>query len=316
VSRLKRSAFTLIELLVVIAIIAVLIGLLLPAVQKVREAAARMHSMNNLKQIGIAVHSCADANNGRLPGAVTCSPFSGPKPSMNPPAGPYANVYGSGFIALLPYLEQGSLYQAGLDSGTGIYWPDGTGATSQPIKVLTSPLDSLHSGGTVTASIHSTPQRTYGTTNYLFNGNAFRYEVNSAGGGSLYGVNVLPSSFPDGLSNTVALAEGLARTGLNRGQPYPNVRIWASSYTNSAGNTTYDRTTEFTSAYNDGTPRPPQAKVSVDQADCFLPQALSSAGCLVSMMDGSVRVVSTSIDPNAWRAACTPDGGETIGLNW
>src|SRR3954463_14011943 len=106
-SRRPRPAFTLIELLVVIAIIAVLVGLLLPAVQKVREAASRIKCANNLKQLGLAMHGYMDANNG-LPANGDYT-WSGSAVTT-------VNAW-SASSRILPYIEQEALFK-GIDFST------------------------------------------------------------------------------------------------------------------------------------------------------------------------------------------------------
>src|SRR5437667_8917382 len=98
----KQRAFTLIELLVVIAIIGVLVGLLLPAVQKVREAANRMKCMNNLKQWGLGLHTYHDANNAFPQDGF----YMGTDPTFSDPCDK-----GSWLVRLLPYVEQDNLYK-------------------------------------------------------------------------------------------------------------------------------------------------------------------------------------------------------------
>src|SRR5262249_13312357 len=132
-TRFTRSAgFSLIELLVVIAIIAILIGLLLPAVQKVRESAARAQCQNNLKQLRLAAANYHDTNDG-FPTLQVTWPYTRAD-------GFSGQAYASSFVTLLPYLEQQALYQA-------IYKDEISGDVSpyfQPDSPFATPLSVLH----------------------------------------------------------------------------------------------------------------------------------------------------------------------------
>jgi prepilin-type N-terminal cleavage/methylation domain-containing protein len=211
----RRHGFTLIELLVVIAIIAILIGLLLPAVQKVREAAARSQSSNNIKQLALALHNYAGAYNGSMPQLVDQAPNA---PNTTTPSGNGAGLQ-SIWYNILPYIEQDNvyrIYQKGAATPSNWYIntfttttggiPPG-GAAGNIIKTLISPADSTASNGTtvpVTKSVSPAPSAPYSSSlagNWAtasYAANALIFKSNNAG---------LPRTFVDGTSNTIMIGE-------------------------------------------------------------------------------------------------------------
>ena len=326
-----RRGFTLIELLVVIAIIAVLLGLLLPAVQKVRQAAGSAESKNNLRQLGLAVHNCHDTYSVTPPmfGRVGGDGRSG--------------VAGSVFYHLLPFLEQNALHKEGPDASRQV-----------PLKVLRHPLDPTYKDGKFTLGSAmpqwyppgppstanpippwAGPSQTWGLSSYAANWQVFGDR----------GV-AMPRYIQDGLSKTIIFAEHYAVCERPAGLPRSGAMLWGygnmpDPNMNFAGNywawtvhIDVIRPSLYNAPYwpraiwvdkkDSDTPTSwglnydwmcrchvrPQWAPPVDNNHPFLEQSFTAGAINVGMADGSVLSLSSNITDKNWYYATTPFAGE------
>jgi prepilin-type N-terminal cleavage/methylation domain-containing protein len=205
---LSRAGFTLIELLVVIAIIAVLVALLLPAVQQAREAARRSQCKNSLKQLGLALHNYHDVYN--------VLPYGEGNTGANPPT---AGIRYSGFVGMLPYMDQAPLFnQIAANKFQNVPWDWGYQPFLQTIPVILCPSDS-----TTSATQGWTPTG-IGGTNYMFSRGDSAWDHNEWAGNccpprgyrGMFTGNSHSFSFrdvSDGLSTTIAMSERIQAKG-------------------------------------------------------------------------------------------------------
>ena len=335
---LHRSArrprgFTLIELLVVIAIIATLIGLLLPAVQAVREAAARANCQSNLKQLGIAVHNFHGAH-GTMPTYLGVFP-----PGTNSNVYPDSpenrrNPYGGWFLHLAPYVEQGTVWQTVYDNIQSSpapgwnhdYYDQSSGGTAggyvtQQYNGHTYTYQSssggsysgYHAYGIWISPVHEATYKIlqcpsdptasdglvygyWGSTNYMANYNAWTRDP-------AYGLWSPPARFAqitDGLSNTILFGEAYANC-----DTIGRIALY-SWYYHAFGLNWYQQANTYMF----------QDHPFVQDCDNWRAQSGHRGGMNVGLGDGSVRVVTGGISQQTWTNAMLPRDGNTLGSDW
>jgi prepilin-type N-terminal cleavage/methylation domain-containing protein len=328
----RRCGFTLIELLVVIAIIAILIGLLVPAVQKVRDSAARAQCQNNLKQITLACHTCNDTYK-RLP----------------PMSGTFAGAYYAPlFFHLLPFIEQGNVWkmaryidpnaQVGWSNpqtimDLGFIWPTWDSANPSNMTFLRQTQISIYqcpSDFTLGNCLDWCPGDASYAGNFLVFGN--RSNPTSGATADWDGRARIAATFRDGTSNTIMFAEKLSRCdgygGLGGNWWMRGVYHGTNSFngTNGPGSDDSFPADRLSSVFAGGQGTDTlwyQPGVtftlpgSIPACDRRFASSPHDAGMNVSLGDGSVRFVPQSISLTTWQSALHPaDGLSPSGPDW
>ena len=300
-----RRGFTLIELLVVIAIIAILIGLLLPAVQKVREAAARMSCQNNMKQFGLAMHNYASANDSKLPSTRVNTPSS---------------KWASWTVLALSYVEQdnvGRLWDKNIKWNAGANLTNGQ-ATFKLFKCPSAP------DGRLAATSGATSGLTMGAMDYIVpHAIRHRYYANmgiSNFGGTTDNPGALQNgadtpilAITDGTSNTLMIMEAGGRPnyyilGRAQGTTIPSGEGYGWSDPDT-GSGSIDGSHPTTGAVNANT-TPVGGTCSFNCTNDSEGYSFHSGGMNICMADGSVRFLRQSIAPVSFAALITANGGE------
>jgi prepilin-type N-terminal cleavage/methylation domain-containing protein/prepilin-type processing-associated H-X9-DG protein len=312
--RATRSAFTLIELLVVIAIIAILIGLLVPAVQKVREAAARAECSNKLHQLGIALHDINDFHKQLPP---MCAPSSIVAITF---AGPYNGATGfTVFDWLLPFIEQQTLYVA---SNQNVNTIVGTNTDyNTVVQAYLCPMDPSSPGGDGQGQTTDGGANTWTVGNYAANYLVFGNPNGVSTAQREQGTSNIPRTFQDGTSNTIVFTERYGTCGTtpsgnpNAGTTYCN--LWSDSNWTWRPVFCVNNINQVPTAAGYAPCELFQVQPNwVTNCDSTRAQSPHSGGINVCMGDGSVRFVSASVSAATWAAACDPQDGVPLGPDW